>query len=175
MISDMERETVLQHLAGTSSALLATLDKFSDADFVRCPGEGCWSAAQNLEHIAFVEGRVLRRIQAAIETPADPTRQSAMHGRDEELFEGARSRSARVRAPTILHPTGKASREELVRAFHEARARSVQFASQTEADLRSHFAVHPVFGELDCYQWLMLIPSHCERHRAQMAEVLEGC
>jgi hypothetical protein len=35
---------------------------------------------------------------------------------------------------------------------------------------RGHFATHPLWGDLDCYQWPMSIPSHCERHRTQMEE-----
>jgi uncharacterized damage-inducible protein DinB len=167
-----ERERVVAYLGSTRSSLLKTLEKFPEGYFGTDPAEGCWSAAKTLEHIAFVEGRALGRIQSALQQPADASRKSAMDGRDEELVIGVTSRAQRVSAPAMLHPTGQQSREELLAGFDAARQATLVFAQSTKADLRMHFAAHPLFGDLDCYQWLMLIPSHGERHRAQIEECL---
>jgi hypothetical protein len=48
----------------------------------------------------------------------------------------------------------------------------VEFAEETQADLRSHFFLHIVFGELDCYQWLVAMGQHTLRHVAQIEEVM---
>ena len=93
-----------------------------------------------------------------------------MAGRDAELLARVRSREERVEAPAIVRPTGGKDRRELLGAFVTAREATMQFALETQEDLRSHFATHPLFGDLDCYQWLMLIASHCERHRKQIEE-----
>jgi len=55
--------------------------------------------------------------------------------------------------------------------FAAARKRTSEFAAATNADLRRHFLPHPVFGDLDCYQWLLLLGAHCDRHRVQSQEV----
>ncbi len=169
-----ERERVIDFLESTRTALLRTIEAFPEEQFETAPAEGCWSAAQTLEHIVFVEGRALGRVRMALTEPAAADRKSAMDGRDEELFGNVRSRLRRVDAPPVLHPVGGQSREQLVSAFEAARDATLRFAGETEADLRFHFAVHPLFGELDCYQWLMLIPSHGERHRLQIEECLAG-
>jgi hypothetical protein len=49
----------------------------------------------------------------------------------------------------------------------------MSFAEATEADLRSHFFPHPFLGDLDCYQWLLFLGLHCERHVRQLEEVKE--
>jgi uncharacterized damage-inducible protein DinB len=172
-MTNAERKRVIEYLESTESTLLATVEKFPAEHFFSDPAAGCWSAAKTLEHIVFVENRALGRIQGALRQPADSTKKSAMSGRDVELWEGVARRSQRVDAPAILHPAGQQSREDLSAAFKAARNTTLTFARSTDADLRHYFAEHPLFGELDCYQWLMLIPSHGERHRAQIEECQE--
>jgi len=169
-MTDIERKRVLEYLESTRNRLLKTIEDFPEERFATDPAEGCWSPAKTLEHIVFVEGRALGRIHGALQQPPDASRKGGMDGRDEELWEGVRSRAKKVDAPSILHPTGNQSREELVTAFQSAREMTFAFARSTDAELRHHFARHPMFGELDCFQWLMLIPSHGERHRAQIEE-----
>jgi hypothetical protein len=56
--------------------------------------------------------------------------------------------------------------------FEAARERTRDFAASTQADLRRHFFKHPIFGDLDLYQWLLMIAAHCDRHRVQSEEVM---
>jgi hypothetical protein len=60
----------------------------------------------------------------------------------------------------------------LLGEFEAARKRTSGFTASTNAQLRQHFFPHPMFGDLNCYQWLLLIGAHGERHRAQAEEVL---
>jgi len=170
MLTDAERAAALKDLDETHAAFLQTLEDFPASHFSVCPGEGRWSAAQTIEHVIFVEGRALGRIRAALNEPFDPARRSDREGRDEELWAGVRSRENRVQAPAALHPAGDKTREELIQSFQAARRTTLQFAADTAASLRNHFAPHPVFGNLDCYQWLRMISAHCERHRRQIEE-----
>jgi hypothetical protein len=167
---DVERDSALSDLEATRLALLQTLEKIPEDRFFAAPAEGCWSPAATLEHVVFVECRALGRIQSALQKPVDTSRKSSMAGRDAELLARVRSREERVEAPAIVRPTGGKDRRELLGAFVTAREATMQFALETQEDLRSHFATHPLFGDLDCYQWLMLIASHCERHRKQIEE-----
>jgi len=69
-------------------------------------------------------------------------------------------------------PMGRWPHDQLVREFEAARKRTSEFAATTSADLRQAAFPHPMFGPLDCYQWLLLIAAHGERHRAQAEEVM---
>lgn len=47
----------------------------------------------------------------------------------------------------------------------------MMFASETQAELREHFFPHIVFGDLDCYQWLLVLGQHGLRHALQIEEI----
>jgi len=89
-----------------------------------------------------------------------------------KLVENVAGRVTRFQAPEYLVPQGQWPDEQLWKEFEAARLRTGEFARSTEADLRKHFYAHPVLGELDLYQWLLLISAHCDRHRAQSEEVM---
>src|ERR1700740_2789503 len=101
MMTEAERKRAIEYLESTRSSLLKTVAEFREERFSPDPPEGCWSAAKTLEHIVFVEGRALGRIHGALQQPADALRKGGMDGRDEELFEGVRSRAKKVDAPAI--------------------------------------------------------------------------
>lgn len=50
---------------------------------------------------------------------------------------------------------------ELVREFAQARQRSIEFAMSSDM----------VFQDLDCYQWLVFLAAHGERHARQIEEI----
>jgi hypothetical protein len=95
-----------------------------------------------------------------------------MEGQEVAFFAGAEARATRLQAPEVLVPTGRWPGEQLLQEFEAARRQTREFVASTQADLRRHFFKHPVFGELDSYQWLLLIVAHCDRHRAQSEEVI---
>ena len=69
-------------------------------------------------------------------------------------------------------PTGRwPDFEELLRQFDATRQRTIGFAEATFAELRACAFQHPFLGPLDCYQWLLFLAAHCERHVRQMEEV----
>ena len=55
--------------------------------------------------------------------------------------------------------------------FEKVRGRTLTFTEGTSGDLHDHFFPHPVFQELDCYQWLILLGLHADRHISQMEEI----
>jgi hypothetical protein len=171
MLAASEREFVLNYLAETRAELLRIVEDFPANQFHVRPAEDRWSAAETLEHVLIVERRALARIQATLQEPAPSSGRSQMEGRDEELLDRVRIRGVRVPAPPFVLPTGGQDRTQLVSAFKEARQATAEFARATDADLRHHLARHPLFGEIDCYQWLSLIAAHSQRHCAQIAEI----
>jgi hypothetical protein len=81
-------------------------------------------------------------------------------------------RTAKFKAPEIIQPTRRwATSGEITKNVLESRARTIEFVSTTQADLRDHFMDHPVFKTLDTYQWILLTSGHMRRHTAQILEV----
>jgi uncharacterized damage-inducible protein DinB len=165
-----EREALLKNLAESRERLLRVAERLSSEQWHYRPAPDRWSVAECVEHITTVEGRVLGLIQKTLESGPDASKSNAM--KDEALFADVAGRVTRFQAPEMLRPTGRWPCEELLKEFEGARQRTREFAGSTEAELRQHFFRHPVLGELDLYQWLLLVTAHCDRHRAQSEEVM---
>ena len=165
-----EREHLTSYLSATRRKVLDTVQDLSPTQLDYKPSRDRWSPAQIVEHLAIVEGFVLIRIDAAL--TSSPSQQSAWQGRDNALIEATRSRETRVEAPERAQPTGQLQHDELFRKFDANRNRIIEFAATTDAPLRNMCSPHPLFGELDCYQWLLFTAAHSERHHAQILEVI---
>ena len=61
--------------------------------------------------------------------------------------------------------------EALVTHFKRSRDRTIAYVEKTNDELRNHIAPHPTMGDLDAYQWILLISAHSERHVAQIRNV----
>jgi hypothetical protein len=169
-----EREWALQKLAESRERLLRMAHGLTGEQLHYRPAADRWSVADCLEHIVTVEARLLERIQMTLEKAPDPARRSTFEGRDEALLAHTVGRELRLQAPEVLVPTGRFPDEQLLSEFEAARRRSQEFAAGTQADLRSCVFKHPVFGDLDLYQWLLMIAGHCDRHCAQSEEVINS-
>jgi uncharacterized damage-inducible protein DinB len=167
-----ERELALRHLAESRERLLRMAQGLTSEQLHYCAAPGRWTVAECLEHIVMVETRIFRGIQKALESGPDPSKRSALEGRDDALVTGAANRVGRLQAPDVVAPTGRWPDEQLLPEFEAARERTREFVASTQADLRRHFFPHRAFGELDLYQWLLLVAGHCDRHRAQSEEVM---
>jgi uncharacterized damage-inducible protein DinB len=167
-----EREFALHHLTESRESLLRMAQGLSREQWHYRPAPDRWTVAECVEHIVTVETRVLDRIQNTLENQPDPSRHSALEGQDHTMFANTVARVVRFQAPEILVPTGRWPHEQLAPEFEAARRLTQDFAVSTQADLRRHFFKHPAFGDLDLYQWLILIAAHCDRHRVQGEEVM---
>jgi uncharacterized damage-inducible protein DinB len=169
-----EREVLLKNLAESRERLLRMARGLSCEQWHYRAAPGRWTVAECVEHIAFVETRILRAIQKTLQTGPDASKRSGWEGKEEEMLADVAGRVTRFPAPEMVVPTGRWPEERLLEEFEGARERTREFAASTEADLRQHFFQHPVFGELDLYQWLMLLAAHCDRHREQSEEVMNS-
>jgi uncharacterized damage-inducible protein DinB len=167
-----ERERAIHALDESRERLLATVQRLSPSQLAFKPAADRWSVAECVEHIIVVEQAVLGRITGALHQPTDATQHSAFEGNDEPLVERVTDRTQKAQAPEMIHPTGRWPHDRLLAEFRTARGRTSDFAATTDADLRRHLTAHPRLGPLDCYQWLLLIAAHGERHRAQAEEVM---
>ncbi|HKF23140.1 MAG TPA: DinB family protein [Candidatus Angelobacter sp.] len=167
-----ERRRLTQYLTETRERLLGLTRAFTAEQLDHKPAPDRWSVAENLEHLTIAETRTLPRVEDALRGSSDPAKQSAWEGREEALKQAVVDRTNRYQAPEFVRPTGRWRHDELFRQLEDVRGRTLEFVATTNAGIRQHFFPHPVFGELDCYQWLMIMGSHFERHRAQIEEVI---
>jgi len=167
-----ERDLALQHLHASRRRLLETVAGLSPEQRSFKPAGDCWSVADCVEHIIVVEHFVLDSVDRRLQSAPEPEKQAEVAGKDEVIQQRVPARDIRVKGPEAVLPTGRwPDFATLLDQFEAARNRSIQFTSGTEADLRNHFFPHPFLGQFDCYQWLLFIGTHCERHVRQMEEV----
>jgi len=172
-VNTEERKFVLKHLHESRERFLRTVEGLSREQLIFQPGEDRWSVADCAEHIGTVENVIYERIHTALDQAPAPEKQAEVQAKTEQLLSFVPNRTTRIKGPERLMPRREWKEfSELVSVFESARARTIDFASETEADLHSHFFPHIVFQDLDCYQWLVLTALHCDRHVYQMQEVM---
>jgi hypothetical protein len=167
-----ERDFAAKQLAESRDRLLQLVRSLSSAQLAYKTSPDRWSIAENLEHIILVERRGAGFIQNALKQAPDGSRKSGYPGNDQGLLVMLRDRSHPRRGPEQIQPTGRWTHEQLLKEFESARKHTCELLAATTADLHAHFSPHPLFGELDCYQWLLVLTGHCDRHRAQSEEVI---
>ncbi len=165
-----ERSRILEHLSQSREMLLLAVEGLSAEQRTFRAAPDRWSIADCLEHLTVVENFTLQRIRQHLEQP--PSGKPETNGKDQIIRDHVPARATRVKGPEPVLPTGRwPDFNEAVRQFEAARQRTIDFGGTTPADLRGYAFNHPFLGLLDCYQWLLFLAAHCERHVRQMEEV----
>jgi len=164
-----ERQDVLMRLEESRERLLRNIDGLSAEQMLYRAQPGQWSVAEIVEHLVIVERHLVGAIEKLVQGLPDASKRSGMS--DAEMFVLVATPVRRIEAPASAFPKSRWPPEELSGEFEAARQRTREFAAATDADLRSHCMPHPTLGDLDCYQWLLLVGAHCQRHCAQSERV----
>ena len=172
MMRAQERQFVVERLATSEARLLGLVEGLDPAQWGFREDAERWSIAEIVEHLVVFEGFITAAVTNSLQRPGEPEK-TALAGAKEPLVLGlAESRGTKLKAREATRPVGRwVDGTELVAEFREARARTIAFAAETECDLRGHFFPHIAFGDLDCYQWLVVLGQHTLRHCLQIEEV----
>ena len=166
-----ERQFLLRYLAASRERLVEIVQALSKEQQRFRPARDRWSVADCVEHVSIVENAILKKIQALVAEP--PQTQAEAGVPDDTVLSRVPSRSTRRISPPEALPRRRwTDFAALLRQFEAARERSLRFVAVTQADLRGHSFAHPHLGELDCYQWLLFLGAHAERHARQAEEVI---
>ena len=171
-MTQAERQRVTEYLAETQAQVLQIVQNLSERqlDFKLKPYR--WSISQTLEHLSAVDSLTRTLIEEALGKPAG-LKESAWKDRDDALLDQVRNREVALKVPEVIQPSEATDHDDVFRWLKESRQRLLAFAASTDAPLRSFCVAHPVFGELDCYQWLLTMGAHFERHLGQINVVIE--
>jgi hypothetical protein len=172
-LSDAEREKAILNLDATRQLFVKSISGISEKQWRYKAAPDRWSIAEVAEHITVTESAILTLVREQLmKSPAAPEKRAEINAKDEIVLTRIPDRSAKFQAPEFLKPTGRfATRADLAKAFDEARQATIEYVRTTSDPLREHFWDHPVLGELDGYQWLLLNAAHCARHTKQIEEV----
>jgi len=164
-----EKALAAAYLGSTRDELIDTVKDLSPAQwaFQRAPGE--WSAAEVVEHLAILEGRIQMLIATLPKAaPAEPGRNDA--DIDEFIIEAVPRRTSRFQAPEAAQPKRQCTPSEALQLFTENRLRT-GLLLETATCLRGRVIPHPVLGSWDGYQWILAAAAHTARHTDQIREI----
>ena len=141
------------------------------------PSEGAWSVAEIVEHLAIIEGNMVRLVSKLLgkvesEVGAGSTEPRPMPPFSLDDYE-AQIREQKLVAPEAIRPQGAALNDSLARlaasraALNELRPR----IETVDGALATY--LHPFFGPLNLYQWLAFIGMHEARHLCQIEGLVE--
>jgi uncharacterized damage-inducible protein DinB len=168
-----ERAKLISYVVASEKETLAAIDQLTEAQWKFKSAPERWSIGEVAEHILLAEGLLYGVMERALATPANAEWAEKTRGKTEFIENVMVKRLGKAQAPESIVPSGKISRDEFIKRYREARAKTLKFAETTERSLKNHTLDHPfpVFGTLNAYQWLIYIPLHNIRHNQQIAEV----
>lgn len=160
-----ERQRVLAHLEMTESWLVSELAGLSDAQLSFKMTPESWSVKEVVEHLAIAEPQYWTQLQDSLSQPVGYKSEST----DTAILWYGIDRTNRNTTGDARVPKGqfKTAREALT-SFQTLRATMTRFAKDTPEDLRSRQLKG---GNMDLYQWLLMISTHSQRHILQIREV----
>jgi uncharacterized damage-inducible protein DinB len=167
--SQAEREMLLDLLRESQERFLASFANVSDVESRRCPAQGAWSVLETVEHIVAAETTMLKLV-----TTSRRPRPADAPNREQIFVQVLTDRSRKSEAPEPGRPRGRfASLEEAVAEFKKTREGVRQFVVNTQEDLRATGVTHPhpAAGNVSCFEMIIIIAKHAERHALQMEEI----
>jgi len=168
-----ERRLVMEQLASSEARLLELVDGLTAEQWGFRETPERWSIAENIEHCILLERFILGAVVKALEGAAEPEKKALARGKEPLVFGVGTSRDMKLNARQVVRPVGRwPDTAELVAELRRTRAGTVAFAAETQAELRDHFFPHIAFGDLDCYQWLVVLGQHGARHALQIEEIM---
>src|SRR5579859_6496054 len=167
-----ERQVVLDQLDSSETRLIDLTNGLTPEQWSFRETPERWSIAENLEHVIVFERFILGVIENALEGPAEHDKKALAAGKEPLVLGLAKARATRFNAREAVRPVGRwPDTAEMIAELRSTRARTVAFATETQADLRARFFPHIAFGDLDCYQWLVVLGQHGARHALQIEEI----
>jgi hypothetical protein len=169
-----ERQLVVDQLNSSRDHLGRLVEGLTDAQWRYSPGEGRWSIGQCIEHVTRVEkrinGMIGKKLEENTQEPAKAT--AEQKAKDADVIRMLPDRSVPRKAPEVAQPIGEwTDAGALFADFQATRHNTTEFASTTQGELRNFFLPHGFFGEVDCYQWLLMLGLHATRHAQQIEEI----
>lgn len=168
-----ERAKVVSLMLSSQKEYLDLLENVNEAQWNYKPSPFKWSVGQTAEHIMLAENLLFGVVQRALQQKPNPDWESKTAGKEQVLERILPGRVGKAQAPFEIRPSGKLTREEVIKRFKELRAKALAFAQQTDLPLKQHTLDNPfpVFSTLNAYDWLLYIPFHNLRHDKQIMEV----
>ena len=161
-----DRQRLLAHLEMTEAWLVSEVGSLSPWQLTFRMTPDSWSIMDVVEHLAIAEPQYWQQVQASMKQP--PTNDT-IEATDAAILWYGIDRTNRARTGEARVPKGQfASLDQSLGAFRTLRAEMAGYAKATKEDLRSRKLLD---GNMDVYQWFVMISAHSQRHILQIREI----
>ena len=161
-----DRQRLVAHLEMTEGWLMSELKGLSKAQLTFKMTPESWSIMDVVEHLAIAEPQYWQKLRDSMKQPTTTEKMEATDAAI--LWYGIdRTNRARTGEARVPHGTFKEVAESLG-AFRTLRAEMMTYAKTTTEDMRGRKLLE---GNMDVYQWFVMISSHSQRHILQIREI----
>lgn len=164
-----DREHLLVHFEMTTQMVAEQVRGLSPTQLEYKPGPDRWSIREVVSHLAVAEPDYWRDIQKALRAAPDMNSKKSVATDADILWYGI---------DRVVHTKTGGGHEKVdtykdlgqaLGKFQALRATMIEYIKTTNDDMRAHS-----FGErevIDCWQWMLEISTHAERHIQQIREI----
>jgi hypothetical protein len=160
-----DRQRLVAHLEMTESWLASELKGLSADQLKFRMTPESWSIADVVEHLEIAEPQYWQRVLDSMKQPPNTEKLTAT---DTGILWYGIDRTNRNKTGEARVPKGKNDAAASVAAFRKLRATIMDYAKNTQEDLRSRKLLE---GNMDVYQWALMISTHSQRHILQIREI----
>ena len=169
-------QEALDQIADQRKGLLEASSGLSEAQLDYKPAEAEWSISDILHHMALTDeggarlaANMLKQAEEK-KLPADPRPEASVLNSLDEF--NPQLAGTKVQAPDRVAPRSHLPAAESIVRLKSSRENVVAtWAQLGEYDLSGLTYPHPLLGELNAYQWLIILGRHESRHTAQIARI----
>ena len=169
-MTDTDREHLLVHFEMTTQMVAEQVHGLSAAQLEYQASPDRWSIRQIVSHLAVAEPDYWRQIQKALKAAPDMKDKKSTSTDADIMWYGI---------DRVVHTKTGGGHEkvdtykdldEALGKFQALRATMMEYIRTTPDDMRAHS-----FGDygdvIDCWQWMLEISTHAERHIQQIREI----
>ena len=125
-----------------------------------------WTIMDVVEHLAVAEPQYWKQLQESLKPPPGTIKPEAT---DAGILWYGIDRTNRTRTGEARVPKGRFdSVAASLAAFRKLRATMREYAKATQEDMRGRMLKD---GNMDVYQWFLMISTHSQRHILQIREI----
>jgi hypothetical protein len=171
-LTDKERKDAADLLQKTEQGVFDAVKGLSDAQLKYKAAPDRWSIEECVIHIATTEGALWGMTDGALKQPANPEKRAEIKITDDKVVPMLEDRSHKIKTSEMLEPKNSPYKtmDDALKAFKTNREKLIEYVKTTNDDLRNHVATLPI-GSFDCYQMVLFMGAHSNRHTQQIDEV----
>jgi hypothetical protein len=161
-----DRQRLVAHLEMTETWVVSEVAGLSEAQLTWRPSPDAWSVKDVVEHLGIAEPQYWKQLQDSLKAPTTGYKPEAT---DAAILWYGIDRTNRTKTGEARVPDGRfTDAATALASFRKLRATMLEQAKNSEDDYRGRKLID---GNMDVYQWFLMISTHSQRHILQIREV----